>query len=125
MLGWLKSIIVLLANSIAGFFQYCFQYVIDLFLSVFNVLGDWFLYLFSLLLDLAKTSFLSLYNGFLVVFRDSVALLVAQFPSLDILNQINYFFPLSEGLGMLLIFLQIWFVLLGVKIILKAIPTVY
>lgn len=43
----------------------------------------------------------------------------------DAFNYVNYFFPLNETLAFASVFLALWLSILGIKIVLKLIPTVY
>lgn len=45
--------------------------------------------------------------------------------AVDVYEQINYCFPLNEGFALLTLIMLLWFSIWIIKIVLKAIPTVY
>ena len=95
--------------------------IYDLLLKWFHSFGSWvwsfFVEFFQWLFD----KFVNIIQNLL----SSCGLNVDLMWTTEIFNTVNYFFPLNETLAIVSVFFALWLSILGVKIVLKLIPTVY
>lgn len=97
------------------------DYIGDLAYEILSNLGSWIWSFFTEFFSWVFEKFVGLIQSLLNACDFHISLVWTT----QAFNYVNFFFPLNEVLAFALTFFLLWLTLLGVKIVLKFIPTVY